>query len=105
MTQQTATRADTIRLVEPPAATHRDLHPLGLIVLLAGAFLPMLDFFIVNVALPTIDRDLTASPAALELIVAGYGTAYTLFSSSVVDSGMRSADAGSSPSACSASAS
>jgi len=79
MTQQTATRADTIRLVEPPAAAHRDLHGLGLIVLLVGAFLPMLDFFIVNVALPTIDRDLIASPAALELIVAGYGTAYTLF--------------------------
>jgi MFS family permease len=79
MTAQTTTRADTIRLIEPPAATHRDLHLLGLIVLLAGAFLPMLDFFIVNVALPTIDRDLTASPAALELIVAGYGTAYTLF--------------------------
>ncbi|MDQ1717756.1 MAG: hypothetical protein QOE71_3502 [Pseudonocardiales bacterium] len=50
-----------------------------MIVLLIGPFLSMLDFFITNVALPTIDRDLNASPAALELIVAGYGTAYTLF--------------------------
>ena len=52
------------------------LHSFGLLVLLAGAFLPIADFFIVNVALPTIDRSLHASAPALELIVAGYGTAY-----------------------------
>jgi predicted MFS family arabinose efflux permease len=52
------------------------LHFVGVLVLLAGAFLPIADFFIVNVALPTIDRSLHASPATLELIVAGYGTAY-----------------------------
>jgi MFS family permease len=52
------------------------LHPFGVLVLLAGAFLPIADFFIVNVALPTIDRTLQASGPTLELIVAGYGTAY-----------------------------
>jgi MFS family permease len=52
------------------------LHPFGLLVLLAGAFLPIADFFIVNTALPTIDRTLHASGPTLELIVAGYGTAY-----------------------------
>jgi MFS family permease len=52
------------------------LHPFGVLVLLAGAFLPIADFFIVNVALPTIDRTLHASGQTLELIVAGYGTAY-----------------------------
>jgi MFS family permease len=52
------------------------LHPFGVLVLLAGAFLPIADFFIVNVALPTIDRTLHASGATLELIVAGYGVAY-----------------------------
>jgi MFS family permease len=52
------------------------LHPFGVLVLLAGAFLPIADFFIVNVALPTIDRTLHASGPTLELIVAGYGTAY-----------------------------
>jgi MFS family permease len=52
------------------------LHPLGVLVLLAGAFLPIADFFIVNVALPTIDRTLHASGPMLELIVAGYGVAY-----------------------------
>ena len=52
------------------------LHPLGVLALLAGAFLPIADFFIVNVALPTIDRTMHASAPTLELIVAGYGIAY-----------------------------
>jgi MFS family permease len=38
----------------------------------------MIDFFIVNVALPTIDRDLHASQSLLELVVSGYATAYAL---------------------------
>ena len=38
----------------------------------------MIDFFIVNVALPTIDRDLGASQPMLELVVSGYATAYAL---------------------------
>ncbi|MFJ7056326.1 MFS transporter [Streptomyces microflavus] len=45
---------------------------------LLGAALPLIDFFIVNVALPTIDRDLNAGPALLELVVAGYGLAYAV---------------------------
>jgi MFS family permease len=35
-----------------------------------------MDFFITNVALPSIDRSLHASPASLELVIAGYGVAY-----------------------------
>jgi MFS family permease len=35
-------------------------------------FLSVLDFFIVNVALPDIDHSLRAGPAALEFVVAGY---------------------------------
>ncbi|WP_233518159.1 MFS transporter [Streptomyces corynorhini] len=46
--------------------------------MLLGAALPLIDFFIVNVALPTIDRDLAAGPALLELVVAGYGLAYAV---------------------------
>ncbi|MFF1868662.1 MFS transporter [Kitasatospora herbaricolor] len=38
----------------------------------------MLDFFIVNVALPTIDHDLAAGPALLELVAAGYGIAFAV---------------------------
>ncbi len=54
------------------------LSPLGLLTLLLGAALPMIDFFIVNVALPTIDRDLHAGPALLEMVAAGYGVAYAV---------------------------
>ncbi|WP_258602443.1 MFS transporter [Mesorhizobium sp. AR10] len=52
------------------------LHGVGIYVLLAGAFLPVADFFIVNVALPTISTSLHATPAALELVVSVYGVAY-----------------------------
>jgi hypothetical protein len=51
------------------------LSTLGLTVVLVGVLLPMLDFFIVNVALPTIDADLHASQPLLELVVSGYATA------------------------------
>jgi EmrB/QacA subfamily drug resistance transporter len=45
-------------------------------ILLVGAFLPVLDAFIVNVALATVGRDLHTGPAELELTVSGYGVAY-----------------------------
>ncbi|MEV5479077.1 MFS transporter [Streptomyces sp. NPDC052207] len=60
----------------PRTATAPALGDVGIGVLLACAFLPIVDFFIVNVALPTIDSTLYASEPALELVVAGYGTAY-----------------------------
>lgn len=53
-----------------------ELRPVGVFVLLAGAFLPIMDFFITNVALPSIDASLHASASALELVIAGYGVAY-----------------------------
>jgi EmrB/QacA subfamily drug resistance transporter len=52
------------------------MHPLGVLILLAGAFLPIMDFFITNVALPSIDASLHASASSLELVIAGYGVAY-----------------------------
>ncbi|MEU9864027.1 MFS transporter [Streptomyces sp. NPDC047971] len=54
------------------------LGPLGLFTVLLGAALPLIDFFIVNVALPSIDHDLAAGPAVLELVVAGYGLSYAV---------------------------
>ncbi|WP_066942533.1 MFS transporter [Streptomyces lushanensis] len=54
------------------------LGTLGLFTVLVGASLPLIDFFIVNVALPTIDHDLAAGPALLELVVAGYGLSYAV---------------------------
>jgi EmrB/QacA subfamily drug resistance transporter len=56
----------------------RTLTSAGLAVILVGVLLPMIDFFIVNVALPTIDADLRASQPLLELVVSGYATAYAL---------------------------
>jgi EmrB/QacA subfamily drug resistance transporter len=44
-------------------------------VLLAGVFTSLLDFFIVNVALPDTQRDLHAGPSAVQFVVAGYGLA------------------------------
>jgi MFS family permease len=54
-----------------PAAPWRALP-----VLLLGAFLPILDAFIVNVGLATMGQSLHAGAAALELTVSGYGLAY-----------------------------
>ena len=48
-------------------------------VLLAGAFMVVLDFFIVNVALPSIAADLGAGESSLEWIVAGYGLTFAAF--------------------------
>jgi EmrB/QacA subfamily drug resistance transporter len=42
-------------------------------VILCGTFIYVLDFFVVNVALPGITRSLHAGPAAVEWAVAGYG--------------------------------
>jgi EmrB/QacA subfamily drug resistance transporter len=49
--------------------------PWTLLVLLASVFMTTLDFFIVNVAIPATQRELRAGPAAVQLIVAGFGLA------------------------------
>jgi EmrB/QacA subfamily drug resistance transporter len=48
-------------------------------VLLIGAFMVVLDFFIVNVALPSVATDLGAGDSSLEWIVAGYGLTFAAF--------------------------
>jgi MFS family permease len=45
-------------------------------VLLAGTFMIVLDFFIVNVALPSMQADLQASTGVLEWVIAGYGLTF-----------------------------
>jgi MFS family permease len=57
----------------------RPLSRLGVLVMLAGPFLAGLDFFITNIALPTIQRSLGASAGSLELIVGVYGISYAVF--------------------------
>jgi EmrB/QacA subfamily drug resistance transporter len=61
-----------------PLARLRASRWLPLPVLLAGTFLVVLDFFIVNVALPSLQRDLNASPATIEWVVAGYGLIFAV---------------------------
>jgi EmrB/QacA subfamily drug resistance transporter len=48
-------------------------------VVLAGTFMVVLDFFIVNVALPAMQSDLGASDSAIEWVVAGYALTSAIF--------------------------
>jgi EmrB/QacA subfamily drug resistance transporter len=67
-----------VQRVEAAGHGEAELTGVGITVVLIGALLAMVDFFIVNVALPTIDADLHASQSLLELVVSGYATAYAL---------------------------
>jgi MFS family permease len=67
-----------IRPTRQRSAAPGGLTAAGLTTLLIGAALAPIDFMVVYVALPTIDRDLHASTATLEMIVAGYGISYAL---------------------------
>jgi EmrB/QacA subfamily drug resistance transporter len=48
-------------------------------VVLAGTFMVVLDFFIVNVALPSMQHDLHAGSGAIEWVVAGYSLTAAVF--------------------------
>jgi EmrB/QacA subfamily drug resistance transporter len=51
---------------------------LALVVLLAGGFLGPVDFFIVNVALPSIQAGLGAGDAEVQLVISGYSASYAV---------------------------
>ena len=72
------TTVDRPRTEVPAPVVAPALTAAGLATVLIGVLLPMLDFFIVNVALPTMAVDLRASTAELELVVSGYATAYAV---------------------------
>jgi EmrB/QacA subfamily drug resistance transporter len=63
----------------PVSAVRRDRTWLALPVLLAGTCLIVLDFFIVNVAMASMQSDLNAGPTAVEWVVAGYGLTFAVF--------------------------
>jgi len=48
------------------------------VILLIGAFLPPLDFFIVNVALPAIQNELGTSSSAEQLVISSYAAVYAV---------------------------
>ncbi|MCH0540946.1 MFS transporter [Streptomyces sp. MUM 203J] len=49
----------------------------ALIVVLVGTFITVLDFFIANVAIPAIQADLHATSAQAQMVIVGYGVAFT----------------------------
>ncbi|MBN3813166.1 MFS transporter [Paraburkholderia sp. Ac-20347] len=57
------------------AAAARSHHGWALVVLLVGAILPPIDYFIVNLALPAIHSGLSASAAQLQMVVSAYACA------------------------------
>lgn len=59
------------RAAQAPATPGR----LTLLIMLSGTFMVVLDFFIVNVALPAMQLDLHAGASTLQWVVAGYGLA------------------------------
>jgi EmrB/QacA subfamily drug resistance transporter len=62
------------RVLSAPVAPGR----LAMPVLLTATCLIVLDFFIVNVALTSVQRDLGAGPTAVEWVVAGYGLTFAV---------------------------
>ena len=50
-------------------------HWAALVIVLTGTFMVTLDFFIVNVAIPSMQRELRANSGEIQLVVAGYGLA------------------------------
>jgi MFS family permease len=65
-------------LTEPDVAAPDPRRWAMFAVLLVGAFLPPLDFFIVNVALPSIQQDLGASSSAGQLVISSYAALYAV---------------------------
>ncbi|WP_328926896.1 MFS transporter [Streptomyces sp. NBC_00190] len=49
----------------------------ALVVVMVGTFMTVLDYFIANVAIPAIQSDLRASAAQAQLVIVGYGVAFT----------------------------
>src|SRR4029077_16139604 len=69
------------QILAPPAAAGEGADPrrwLTLTILLLAAFMNLLDVSIVNIAIPSIQRDLHASYADVQWALAGYTLAYAL---------------------------
>jgi EmrB/QacA subfamily drug resistance transporter len=74
MTSRTPTAA--VGGVSTSDITGRPTGWAALVIVLAADFMITLDFFIINVAIPSIHRDLHAGPAAIQFVVVGYGLAF-----------------------------
>ena len=76
MTANTGAGLGSVRTAGPPAAGGSRVRWLAAAVLTAGALMDLIDVTIVNVALPTIRRDLSAGATQLEWVVSGYMLAF-----------------------------
>src|SRR5215472_12553719 len=79
MTVFTSGQSVAVSGQRPPGTTAPAGYPrrwLAAIVMITGALMDMIDVTIVNVALPTIRRDLQASATQLEWVVSGYMLAF-----------------------------
>jgi EmrB/QacA subfamily drug resistance transporter len=74
-----AAGADSPRARPSPLAALRASHWAPLPVVLTGVFIVVLDFFIVNVALPKIQLGLHASGSSIEFVTAGYALTSAVF--------------------------
>ncbi|MDX9636774.1 hypothetical protein [Bacillus sp. PBL-C9] len=63
---------------EQPTATEYSKRWLALFVLLLGTFMVILDSFIVNIAIPTIQVQLHASASQIQFIVVAYVLSYAV---------------------------
>jgi EmrB/QacA subfamily drug resistance transporter len=74
--------SQTAELTEFQHTEHATADPrrwLALPVLLTGAFLPILDFNVVNLALPAIRQDLGASSSEVQFVISAYAATYAVF--------------------------
>lgn len=61
------------------ALTHDPGRWIALSVLLTGALLPVLDFNIINLALPAIRQDLHATSSQIQFVISAYAAVYAVF--------------------------
>ncbi|MGR8012323.1 MFS transporter [Streptomyces hypolithicus] len=59
----------------PPSATRSGWGALAIVMV--GTFITVLDYFIANVAVPSIQQDLNATSAQSQLVIIGYGVSFT----------------------------
>jgi MFS family permease len=59
-----------------PTAAHPGHHGLGLVLILVAAFMVVLDFSIVNVALPSIQHELGFPSSTVQSVVTGYAITF-----------------------------
>ncbi|MCC8958207.1 MFS transporter [Bradyrhizobium sp. Pear77] len=75
----TSETTETLHLHDARTATVDPRRWLALPVLLTGAFLPILDFNVVNLALPAIRDNLGATPSEVQFVISAYAATYAVF--------------------------